>query len=1136
MAKIFRLFNIQGNNNIVDWQETKVYGSQAISEITDPDGADAKKEITSIPSPFARIDLIKTAFREVVDMANRKQGEKGYASFDSNTIYHKMVSDALDVAEIFFNYDRFKDKFEIVVWDKNKDLDPYSVLGKTLDRYLKSDAKGDDPYNFSKLERIYMLNYIGPDRHSSMNIVGATSPATLFFSSANDLSYVSKNVSLGTDKPFDSIYQPLYKRDFEFQKYLYSFRIAYGEGKFHQDFPEIDDYLISKTGKVCNYRLLAQEQKNEIDHIDANSIGQYEQIHIGENGADILEILGRTFHKRSNSISWQSDFEIDSDLYTAEKKPLVLPVESGNTYEKLRYTTDNWGKENKAPYYDNKPWIDRRLPNVCDEYPYLTISDFLEDTIVRMPYEINKDSFFDGNIDRADGKSYLLPLTDLFFQFFSTEQLKGTTKDGKKIFELKNNAGGITVVLRVPIKNGKHIEYRRTYFEAVNPDVKNNDGGLVDKTFGLGIMPLIQFPENVKKHYRIALFDLDTRSTGVRDIHMTFCKLNMVVPIQSYCIRDRKDIEMAKSSIEASAINDNFDRIIIQVGSVKCVLVPKFIVQRANSRKQFTYAVDFGTTNTHIEYAIDGGNPETFNINENEKQFHKLYGTFFSIQNVIENDIEHNFIPDKIADNTQFTFPMRTAFSENNEINYDMQPSALVDGNVPFLYEKKVFPYDYNVLKTDLKWSGVPDKLVRLFLENLFLLMRNKVLLNGGNLDITKIIWFYPASMDEGRVIKFNKIWNDLYKAYFGNESSENVISISESAAPFQYYRKKQGAKSEVVTIDIGGGTTDVYVVENSLPKMLLSFRFASEALFGDAFNWDSDNNGFVNLYKEKFTEVLESNDLSSLGEVLRQIERKKKSPDIIAFFFSLTTNKDVKGNEALSFLEQLSANDRLRYTFIIFYGAILYFIAKAMKAKGLKKPLTLAFSGNGSKTLSALSDSNDMIARFAKLIFDGVYEEDGGKITVIVENNPKKATCKGGILTPEKQSYDSIEGIKHTFIGDRFENLSNRKVKYSEITNDIKFNVIKQVGDFVNFIFKIHNENDNFFTKKLTADPCVLNLVKEICSDKVELEQSLKNGLDWKINSIDDGDTTVSETLFFYPLVGILHKIAKELSELKSD
>ena len=90
-----------------------------------------------------------------------------------------------------------------------------------------------------------------------------------------------------------------------------------------------------------------------------------------------------------------------------------------------------------------------------------------------------------------------------------------------------------------------------------------------------------------------------------------------------------------------------------------------------------------------------------------------------------------------------------------------------------------------------------------------------------------------------------------------------------------------------------------------------------------------------------------------------------------------------------------------------------------------------------------------------------------------------------------------------------------------------MKDDVVKQVCEFMDFLFNIHEDNNDFFTNKLVADPSVLEKVKEICFDKVELEQSLNNGLGWKHKMLDDHNTTISETLFFYPLVGILHEIA---------
>ena len=220
MAHVFRI-QAEGKNTIEGWQGSAKYSTTAIEQIKDPNGASAQKQITSIPSPFARIDLIKTAFKTV----SEKDSTTGkYSNLEGNNIFHKMVSDSLDVAQIFFEYAKLSDKIEIVPWDAKDDLgslldsldSAHVQLGETYKLFMHQDAQS---YNFDKLKRIYLLNYKGgPDE---INIIGATSPATLFFSSANDLSYASDGITFGQDRPFDNAYLPLYKRDLEFHKYLW---------------------------------------------------------------------------------------------------------------------------------------------------------------------------------------------------------------------------------------------------------------------------------------------------------------------------------------------------------------------------------------------------------------------------------------------------------------------------------------------------------------------------------------------------------------------------------------------------------------------------------------------------------------------------------------------------------------------------------------------------------------------------------------------------------------------------------------------------------------------------------------------------------------------------------------------------
>jgi len=1142
MAEIFRLDKIKGDDTVVDWKTPTVYGRTgynvtAIDEIADPYDGDASKNITSIPSPFARIDLVKTAFREVVASGN----------LEGTSIYHKMVSQALDVAEIFFNIDNLKDKFEVLIWDRNKELlDSHAnpskfakenPFGKTLKVYLESDAAGDDPYNFSKLKRIYLLNYIGSGK-AKLKIVGATSPATLFFSSANDWADELNSVTFGENHPFSNTFIPLYRRDFAFQKYMYAFRKFYGEGNFNKDFPEFADYL--QEGNENNYDHLTADEKSEIDNLDASNLDSYEKLTVGATGTDILEILDKAFHKKPTIVDWDSDFKIKSTIYSGDKTPLVLPVEAGSIYDNLRYTTAPFGSTRKAPYFDNNPLDCRRLPDVGDPYPYLTISDFLTDTIVRMPYQLNGQSFFNGNYE-SDDESFLLPLTDRFFKFFTIQELQGKVSGGKKMFEFVEDFNGIKVILRIPIANNNYIEYSRIYVENEQPDLSKNIGALIEKHFGLGIMPFVKFPDSVKaKEYRVALFDkgdYDIQLVSYNGTHE-----NTVIPPVV-----RRGKQSGLCSIESYRIDENFNRVNIGVGNVSGVLVPLF--SDATGSKHFTFAVDFGTTNTHIEYNESAaGSPTTvakpFDITSNDQQLHRLHKDYrVAGDNDINAAFDHNFIPETISTgDNDYLFPMRTALAEKDRINYTTNPTSLADGNIPFPYEKDTIP-TYNTIKTELKWDNIAA--VKLYLENIFILLRNKVVVNSGDLIQTQVIWSYPASMSTSRYNDFQTIWEELFEKYFGdvvnvNGSKQvnnlgNMKAISESTAPYFYYSAEHGATTETVTIDVGGGTTDVYVLEKSNPRMLMSFRFASNAVFGDGFGYNSDNNGFVKQYYNDFLNVMKSNNLEELSLALKQVEARKHSPDIIAFLFSLINNKKVNDNDALNFLKKLGQNEKMKYVFILFYGAILYYVAMTMKANNVQRPLKLGFSGNGARTLRILSPKNNTISDFAQLIFNGVYNENNtNQLGIIFGNEPKIATSKGSIKycldkNATSQTPKAIKNLKFTVLGNDLNANSLITKTYQEIINDetIKNEIVQAVANYIDFIFVESQKNDNFFVNDLGADENMVSAVKEFCQNKTNLMQSLSASL----NKVENKTQPVEETLFFYPLIGVLHDLALKIS-----
>lgn len=1116
MSKVLRLHS--GSNTITDWGVSSNYDSHVIQQIQDPNNSTSKREITSIPSPFARMDLTKNAFREIVKRGGNLKG---------NSIYHKLVSDSLDVGQIFFEIDKLRDKVEIFVWDKTKQIkellssnqSEHNVLGETLKLFLNQDAS---IYNFDVLQRIYILNYIGLDKPSRVNIIGATSPATLFFTPANNLEYVSKHISFGNDRPFDGDFQPLYLRNFDYQKFLYLLQKTISD--FSLRFPEVSGYL------DASYVFLDHDKKCQIDALSIMDLSLFDDLTV--NGpTNYIEVIGNRLMKMKNmssKIESNSDFVILSGLDIQSPKPLVLPVD---TYNKTAtYIDGQWDSNTKVKITDKKPILERSLPVDGTIYPYLTIGDFLEDTIIKTPYQFNSNNFVSGNYN-DDSASYLLPLKKLYFDYFPVSSISGELNDGKKVFEIEKKAADcIKVTLRIPIKNNEYITYERLYIPNFAVNETDNKGSIIEKDFAFAIYPNIKVTDATQKSFfRVTLIDRESLTDGSNNNYILHFYNNRELIKNTFSnnrnrYSDKRLINSEKLDSVTYAIDSDFELIELSNKSLSAFIIPKF-----NSRagtNQITFAIDFGTTNTHIEYSINGRPPIPFSIDK-DCQIHKLHKTYNDAQ--IEYVFDEDIIPEKIGKNYRYNFPITTVLSEQINTDWDLPVVPMVHTNIPFMYGKRAMS-SYNKHITGLKWSSgqVDQSRVKHFIESLFMLIRNKVLLNNGDLGKTKIVWFFPASMTSIRYDDFKSKWEELYKKYFGDDLT-NLVSISESVAPYNFHKNVDGAAADVVSIDIGGGTTDVLIVENGKLNLLTSFRFAANSIFGDGYSYNSSSNGFVRKYKEEITKKLQANSLLELQEVLKSLDNNKISADTVAFFFSLSSNKDINDrNIKIDFNEMLRNDDKLKYLFILFYTAIIYHIAIIMKEKGLKQPRHLTFSGTGSKVLSILTPSDITLAEFTKFIFEKIYNQtypvDG--LTIIRNENPKEATCKGGVLNPVCQNFEATEKLKSILLGSDKKNFIVSNIKYNDILNNYVSNISNEVNDFVDFTFDL---NTSFsFNKKFGANISIIDIIKAEC--KKDIEAYLKEGINKRKEEIQKtgADDSVEESLFFFPLVGVLNALSR--------
>lgn len=1145
MSKVFRRYK-GGDDTIQGWSNSPAfpYDSTARDTIEDPDGEKATHEITSIPSPFARIDLVKTAFKEVNKLAG-----KNLDNLDGNSIFHKMVSDSLDVGEIFFNIDKYKDKVEIITWDVSQAIEALSkdgdtghrILADSLDKYLKSD---DKTYNFSKLKNVYLLNYIGGE--DELNIIGATSPATLFFSGANNLNYVEGIYFANNDKPFDSAFQPLYKRDFEYIKSWWTLRQTIGN--FSTLFPEIEEYLRLTYKAITNQELksklkIGPAYVNDFSYIDVQSGQQTNQV----------EVLGIELFKRKQGVNGEIEFTINTERIGDSPLPLVLPVESGNKYADLKYVNGKWGNKNKAPYKDNETNVkSRKLPFDGSEYPYLTISDFLEDTIVGVPHTLNKKYFFDGNI-KGDEKmsSFLLPIKPLYFEYFSADILKSEMADGNPAFEMEVVAGGsVNVVIRIPIKGNnsiKYIEYQRLYYAKRQADVSDvkDEGGMVSFDFTGLVMPGKNFKDENKALYKVSC--VSTFSSHIKfDFHKNGSQIHDI-PVDCRNTNGTHDYKAETYTIQGT----NFD--FVRVSDIKGlgnVIVPTFPPkdngenkgngERKDNGERFEFAVDLGTTNTHIEFKeVNETNSKPFNFNESEPIYCKFFetsykeiqGKLYPIDLKDENDlIAADFVPSIVGKTSDFQFPTRTVLSYAKSIDWTKEPRVFGLLNFSLTYNKRSqLPYN-DIPMVNIKWSNDPtaQTAMQSYIDNVMLLIRNKVIANNGNLEETRITWFYPNSMSPRRLSQLRESWNDSYHKFFN--TTGNTRSVSESVAPIRCYYNTERLTETLVSVDIGGGTTDIAFSSEGNVDYITSFKLAANSLFDDAFAPLNQDNGIVDWFKAGIKEVLDSKE--ELNELANVFNNNIGQPSNMAsFLFSLKDNsvtKDLAKNK-IDFNIILQNDTKFKIVFILFYVAIIYHIAQIVKVKGLKTPRHIAFSGNGSKIINIITSDTKILSEFTKIIFEEVLEKTyDTKLDVIgleKESNPKESTCKGGLVNIN----DCGDEPTQLVLKDSSGLLAESSDTYAKIDDSAKDSIVSSVSEFFRFALEKLPSKINF-DDNFGVDAVTLKIALDVC--KYDLDTYLNKGIVLAIKESGNPDNKIEDALTFYPIKGVLLELSTRIYE----
>jgi hypothetical protein len=998
------------------------YDDKTIRNIYDSYAGRATDIPVSVPSPFAILSLVKTAFDNACELIINKDDKvkiieengKERLEHTENKNHNVLICrddmlnvfNTLDLAELTFhgivNYIELgQDTIDTL--KKEISDERHINLGTVLDEYKKLDGDifglKDGKENF----KFYLLKY-GP------NVIGGSSKATLFFPTRNNDLLKKVATSLNTKFPgrswFDhdhivkdkisGTYQSITEilsedfvgRDFEFKKWIVQL-------------------LADSNTSIGKYIKNVRGEDIDGQNIRLN-IGQWRKDYNPQNKLT-LDNIGEIIQNRIDEIMGIRVKE-DEEL-KRQKLSIIDRADISEDYKSiLRESLDSM----------NKKELEDRISKI-------KIQGIFADYIVKVHYDKVSDHF---KVLELDGSYYLPPLN----------QNANYSCDNIELKYRPENKSEIEIFL-------KGTQYKKTYGNQVHRDT--GLGQIVQGNFNVALFPFVSNAEEyraqlVERADSEAKANLKNKDNGGHDFF------------------ERRKIDLDKGN-DVRTIYVNLENPVMNFqmrydrDDFNIRLEPRFkpvnIIQNAN----FSFAVDFGTTNTHISYRLGNAPPKTFDLDNyiatlKDMSQDKELETFHIY-------LDAEFLPLKIGD--KYSFPLRTILSSDEEAARQNRNTNIVRKvfkdigvyNIPFGYGSlEMFGYKYH---PNLKWHKENDE-YKHFLREIGLLLYTKVILEGGSASLpnTKIYFSYPLSLGDGPTKKLKVFWTEFYEKFFLSKdtsskekrielASQFITEVPESYAPVLYYLKHRQALADiqdkiVLCVDIGGGTTDCAALiredDNGKmeDKMVLqsSFRFASSSIFGGTIDMATRESAYnFNHLTEKYIDIYMKDGEGDAAGILKKIKHgttgkmygnrdaifkdiveKNNSNEINSCLFSFdsTTFKDQDDR----YVEKLKNDDSYKIVFLYYFSVIVYHLAKLLEKKynGTKVPplSEIIFSGNGSKVLDILDFSlinKDVLRKIVQDIFSEVkvlnLTEECKEVKLRFDPTKSKVLTAEGSLMP---------------------------------------------------------------------------------------------------------------------------------------
>ena len=785
------------------------------------------------------------------------------------------------------------------------------------------------------------------------------------------------------------------------------------------------------------------------------------------------------------------------------------------------------------------------LPGEMIKYPWISPEiDFLEDHIIKVPYDTNDDILILGNPGTNEHRrtsKYLIPIKNKYFEYFDPIDIDNH-------FTIEENLSKVEVTLRIPIQKNNYITVKKSFFGADQIiETKPDDVPYVC------IWPKIR-PEDWKDNYFIIEY-LPVKTSGIEFFNNNGDELSTKTDETTGNNHERIVYKREKSeqnNIYSSAYLPDIMR--LKIKKDQKTYRGMFLIDRANFKQanfddtnKAVIGFDFGTSNTTIAYQITGLGEETSLFqapNKSQQQFnYSDYAYLFSYPENMNSHLEFflkslqiYFFPqyfDYLADSNknEAVVPFSSMISFDNAVNRN---AVMLRANIPFYL---TWASEEFGLLGDLKWQTGDQarELTQIFIEQLLLMVKQFLVVNRIRENNVTLIWSYPRSFSTSQVDQLRATWNNIL-----HNSNYTIKDIDESKASLIYFIKENTLSpyrdTLKITCDIGGGTSDI-----SVHKSNKNILYSSTLLGGNDLIGDDDKDSPIYYFLLNKAKKDAGNNLFNESNFYEKVEYIKIPT--IRLRFNYIIKKELKNEKLNSLLSGQDFNFG-KFILLYFYSALFYEIGlKLKKIDSSLYPEDFFFGGNGSKFLKWLNygdwiPDNAYVAFFNNIFKMALGVSNDSTFKIRLSPQPKSEVAIGACHSiKDTTSLEHYEGNGSQIISENV-TLNGKKIKWDQSlknllpdkTNQINFTEI-EISDLEDSI--IYNFNKSFFELIRSSNQvefnndiikCSFDEIKKDLLSKQTIDQFLRDNT----HSIYSKTQDIKVSLFVLGVKGCLTHMMK--------